>query len=212
MDTEIGVLVVIGLLGYLLGAFPTAFLVVKHFAHKSILEWGTGNVGTLNTLRATSSRLLMLLTFLGDAFKGVLAMALGYAITSATGDDVSVGAATGGIMAVVGDNYSVFLLFKGGKGIATSLPVLAYLAPLLMPIWLVVFFVTVLFTRLLVLGQILGTVAVPIVTYLLFPDYSIVPVSILAALVFIRHAPRIRNILNRTEPKLYYKVDKPVGP
>ena len=210
MDIEIGVLVVISLLGYLLGAFPTAFLVVKHFAHKSILEWGTGNVGTLNTLRATNSRLLTLLTFLGDALKGGLAMALGYAIANGARDDVSVGAATGGIMAVVGHNYSVFLLFKGGKGIATSLPVLAYLAPLLMPIWLVVFFVTVLSTRLLVLGQILGTVAVPIGAFLLFPDNAI-PVSILAALVFIRHAPRIRNILNRTEPKLYYKVDKAVG-
>ena len=210
MDTEIGVLVVIGLLGYLLGAFPTAFLVVKHFAHKSILEWGTGNVGTLNTLRATNSTLLTLLTFLGDALKGVLALALGYAISSAAGEDTGLGAATGGIMAVVGHNYSVFLLFKGGKGIATSLPVLTYLAPLLIPLWLVVFFATVLSTRLLVLGQILGTVAVPIGAFLLFPDDAI-PVSILAALVFIRHAPRIRNILNRTEPKLYYKVDKPVG-
>ena len=61
-------------------------------------------------------------------------------------------------------------------------------------------------TRLLVLGQILGTVATPVVGALLFPD-TIVPVSILSLLVFVRHAPRIRAILNRTEPKLYYKID-----
>ncbi len=105
-------------------------------------------------------------------------------------------------------NFPVFLKFQGGKGIATSLPVLFYLAPLLVVLWIGVFFLTVATTRILVLGQIMGTVAVPIAGYLLFP-YPIVPVSILALLVFVRHASRIRNIVKGTEPKLYYKVGKP---
>ena len=207
MEKEIGFLILIALVGYLVGSFPTGYVIVRRFARKNILEWGTGNVGTLNTLRATNSKLLTLATLSGDVLKGMLALLLGFAIARAGGVDTELGAATGGIMAVVGHNYAVFLKFQGGKGIATSLPVLLYLAPLLVVLWIGVFFLTVATTRLLVLGQILGTVAVPIVGYLLFPDL-IVPVSILALLVFVRHASRIRNIVKGTEPKLYYKVGK----
>ena len=207
MEKEIGFLALIALIGYLVGSFPTGYVIVRRFARKNILEWGTGNVGTLNTLRATNSKLLTLATLSGDVLKGIVALLLGIAIAGAGGVDTELGAATGGIMAVVGHNYTVFLKFQGGKGIATSLPVLFYLAPLLVVLWIGVFFLTVATTRLLVLGQILGTVAVPIVGYLLFPD-PIVPVSILALLVFVRHASRIRNIVKGTEPKLYYKVGK----
>ena len=207
MENEIGFLVLIALIGYLVGSFPTGYIIVRRFARKNILEWGTGNVGTLNTLRATNSKLLTLATLSGDVLKGMLALLVGFAFAKAGGVDTELGAATGGIMAVVGHNYTVFLKFQGGKGIATSLPVLFYLAPLLVVLWIGVFFLTVAATRLLVLGQILGTVAVPIVGYLLVPD-PIVPVSILALLVFIRHASRIRNIVKGTEPKLYYKVGK----
>ena len=205
MDNGILIIVAVGLLGYLIGSFPTAFLVVRRFTGRSILELGSGNIGTLNTLRATNSKLLTLLSFVGDVGKGVLAMALGYTITNVAGGDVSAGITTGGLMAVVGHNYSVFLVFKGGKGIATSLPLLLYLTPLLIPLWIAVFFLAVLCTRLLVLGQILGTVAVPIGAFFLFPE-KVIPISILAAVVFIRHTPRIRNIVNRTEPKMYYKI------
>ena len=208
MENEIGFLALIALIGYLVGSFPTGYIIVRRFARKNILEWGTGNVGTLNTLRATNSKLLTLATLSGDVLKGMLALLVGFVIAKAGGVDTELGAATGGIMAVLGHNYTVFLKFQGGKGIATSLPVLFYLAPLLVVLWIGVFFLTVAATRILVLGQILGTVAVPIVGYLLFPD-PIVPVSILALLVFIRHASRIRNIVKGTEPKLYYKVGKP---
>lgn len=207
MEKEIGFLALIALIGYLVGSFPTGYIIVRRFARKNILEWGTGNVGTLNTLRATNSKLLTLATLSGDVLKGIVALLLGFAIARAGGVETGLGAATGGIMAVLGHNYTVFLKFQGGKGIATSLPVLFYLAPLLVVLWIGVFFLTVATTRLLVLGQILGTVAVPIVGYLLFP-YPIVPVSILALLVFVRHASRIRNIVKGTEPKLYYKVGK----
>ena len=208
MEKEIGFLAIIALLAYLVGSFPTGYLIVRRFARKNILEWGTGNVGTLNPLRATNSKLLTLATLCGDVLKGIVALFLGIAISRAGGLETGLGAAVGGIMAVVGHNYTVFLKFQGGKGIATSLPVLLYFAPPLVVLWLAVFFVTVAVTRLLVLGQILGTVAVPIVGYLLLPD-PIVPVSILALLVFVRHASRIRNIVRGTEPKFYYKLSKP---
>ncbi len=210
MDAQLGVLAIVGLLGYLLGSIPTGYIVVKSLARKNIREWGTGNIGTLNTLRATNSKPLTLLTLAGDVLKGVLAMVVGLVMTSAAGHDTGIAIATGGILAVVGHNYSVFLRFQGGKGIATSLPVLLYLSPLMVALWIGVFLLTVAATRLLVLGQILGTVAVPIGAIIFFPE-SIIPIGILAALVFIRHAPRLRNIIKGTEPRLYYKIDNPSG-
>lgn len=208
MEKDIGTLVLIAVTGYLLGSFPTAYLLVKRFARKNILEWGTANVGSLNVYRATNSKTLTAANLAGDSLKGALAMVAGFYVARAAGLDPDVGAATGGILAVLGHNYTVFLRFRGGKGLATSFPVLIYLAPLLLILWIVTFFASVAATRLLVVGQILGTVAVPIGCYILFPDV-VVPVSILALVVFIKHAPRIPAIVNGTEPKLYYKIDSP---
>ena len=206
MEKDIGTLLLIAVAGYLLGSFPTAYLLVKRFARKNILEWGTANVGTLNVYRATNSKTLTVANLAGDFLKGALAMVVGFNVAKATGLEPDVGVATGGILAVLGHNYTVFLRFRGGKGLATSFPVLLYLAPLLVILWIVTFLASVAATRLLVVGQILGTVAMPIGCYILFPDV-VVPVSILSLVVFIRHAPRIPAIVNGTEPKLYYKID-----
>ena len=130
MDSETGAYIAIALAGYLLGSFPTAYLVVKYFGRKDILEHGTGNVGTMNTHRATDSWALTFLVLAGDMLKGAGALFLGIAVAKALDFDTQVG----GILAVVGHNYSVFLRFKGGKGIATSGPTLLYFAPALAPV------------------------------------------------------------------------------
>ena len=204
---DLGSFVAIGIAAYLIGSFPTAYLIVRRFAGKNILELGTGNVGTLNVLRATNSKLLMLANLVGDVLKGVLAMLVGYGVASAAGGDTGAGVATGGIISVVGHNYSVFLKFQGGKGIATALPVLFVLEPVLVAVWIGTFLLTAATTRILVLGQILGTVVVPIVGYVQFED-SALSVSVLAIIVFVRHASRIPSVLKGTEPKLYYKIDE----
>ncbi|MFQ5875347.1 MAG: glycerol-3-phosphate acyltransferase [Dehalococcoidia bacterium] len=204
-DASPYVLALIAVGAYLIGSFPTAYVVVKGFAHRNVMEYGTGNVGTLNTLRATNSKTLTIVVLLGDAGKGALALLLGYLVALAFDYDSQLPMRVAGIVSVVGHNYSIFLKLKGGKGLATSLPVLLYLEPALGGVWVGVFLLTVLFTRLMVLGQIMGTVAVPVVGLAFFRN-SIVPVVVLAAIVFVKHAPRIRNILNGTEPRMYYKV------
>ncbi|MEE9199427.1 MAG: glycerol-3-phosphate acyltransferase [Dehalococcoidia bacterium] len=204
-DASPYVLALIALGGYLMGSFPTAYVVVRQFAGKNVMDLGTGNVGTLNTLRATRSKSLAIGVLLGDIGKGGLAILLGYLVALALDYDVRTPMEVAGILAVVGHNYSPFLRFRGGKGLATSLPILLYMEPILVAVWLGVFFLMVLLTRLMVLGQIMGTVALPLVGVAAFRD-SIVPVAILAAIVFVKHAPRIRNILNGTEPRMYYKI------
>jgi glycerol-3-phosphate acyltransferase PlsY len=67
------------------------------------------------------------------------------------------------------------------------------------------FLVTVALTRLMVLGQMAAMVAVPIVSFFAFPQAAI-PSYFVCALVLLRHAPRIKNVLDGTEPKMYYKI------
>ena len=187
---------------YIIGSFPTAYLIVRRFAGRNIMELGSGNVGTLNVLRATGSKVLTAANLLGDVTKGVLAMLLGLGLAAALGRDPAGAMALGGIVAVVGHNYSAFLRLQGGKGIATALPVLFVFEPFLVAVWVATFLVTVAATRILVLGQILGTVVTPIVGYIWFArgadtwvnaDWfgftdATFEVAVLAIIVFVRHA------------------------
>ena len=204
-DPSSQALILVALGGYLIGSIPTALLVVRWFTGKDVRKHGSGNIGTLNTLRATNSKALTLIVLLGDVSKGVLALLLGYLVAEGFDYKSELIMEFGGIAAVVGHNYSAFLKLGGGKGLATALPVLLYLEPALVGVWLGTFFITVFLTRLLVLGQIMGTVVVPIVGLAAFDDRAIA-VGVIAAPIFIRHAPRIKNILNGTEPKMFYKV------
>ena len=65
MAADIGLWAAVAFAGYLFGSFPTAYLLVKHFAGKNILQWGSGNVGTMNVHRATNSKMLTLATLAG---------------------------------------------------------------------------------------------------------------------------------------------------
>ena len=204
---DFGIWVAVAVTSYLLGSFPTAYVLAKRFAGKNILDWGTGNVGTLNVHRATNSKILTLLTLAGDVLKATLAILVGVYLAKAVGLNQDTGASIGGIAAVAGHNYSIFLGFRGGKGITPAAALLVYLDPILAGPWILAFLATVAITRILVLGQIVATIAVPIVASFAFPEIA-VAIYFLAALVFIRHAPRIKNVLTGTEPKMYYKIQK----
>ena len=210
MIADVAIYIAIATIAYVLGAFPTAYVVVRRLTGANIIEQGTGNVGTMNTHRATGSKALTLLVLAGDTGKGAAALCAGYGLAQAGGSDVEIGPAVGGISAVVGHNYSVFLRLKGGKGLATSAPLLLWFAPLLAPIWIGAFFLVVGVTRLMVLGQIAATLLMPPLAHVLHPEGAWA-IDIAAALVFVRHAPRLRHVWRGTEPKLYYKARTPEG-
>ena len=195
----------IAITGYLLGAFPTAYVLVKVFAGRNVMDWGSGNVGTLNVHRATNSKKLTLAALLGDMFKSALAIGFGVFLSRTAGLSEQAAGSVAGIAAVAGHNYSVYLKFKGGKGLACAAILGLYLAPGIVGIWCLGYLVGVALTRILIVGQMVGTAALPVAAYFWFPD-ALVPSYFITALVLIRHIPRIRNVLNGTEPKMYYKI------
>jgi glycerol-3-phosphate acyltransferase PlsY len=124
---EILLLIAIAMSGYLLGSVSFAYILSTVALKRDIRKYGSGNAGTANMLRNFGWK-LGIPTFLGDTLKGVLACYIGQVI-GATFEHALLGACVGAVFAVIGHTYPVFLKFKGGKGIATTLGIILFLYP-----------------------------------------------------------------------------------
>lgn len=188
----------VALLGaYLLGAVPVGFLVARAFGVGDIRTRGSGNIGATNVLR-TLGRLPAILTLAGDILKGYLAVAL----PSALGADGSATAAAA-VLAVAGNCWSVFLGFRGGKGVATGLGALLRLAPTAtLPAALVWIVITATF-RYVSLASVMAAVCVPLGTLLLrAPSPRVGAAAVVAAIIIARHRDNIARLVAGTERRL----------
>jgi acyl phosphate:glycerol-3-phosphate acyltransferase len=120
-----------GVLGYIMGSFPTAYVVVRLFRQIDIRRAGSGNVGTLNSMEVTGSVLLGGLVLVIDMLKGAGAVLLAHMVA---GNDFSALAAGAG-GAVLGHNFPIWLKGEGGRGLATSAGALAILGWVVVPAW-----------------------------------------------------------------------------
>ncbi len=120
MSLEFGLLIVSG---YLLGSVPTGYLLVKWFHGIDIRQHGTGKIGASNVMRVASKRLAIFVTIL-DIGKGALAVWIAQLLDLNAAEQITVG-----VFAIVGHNWSVFLGFKGGRGIFTTLGVITMMSP-----------------------------------------------------------------------------------
>jgi len=192
-------------ISYLLGSVPFGYIVVKIFTGKNILEHGTGNVGTMNTHRTTNNKFLTLLVLCGDLLKGYLAYLIALYIGIWSSSLIILCLSIAGFALILGHNYSIFLKFKGGKGLAAGAGFLLGINPILVLAWVTAFLIVVLISKYMVLGQMIASLIVPIVAY--FIDYSVFLITIpLCILVVIKHAPRMKKVIDGTEPKMYYKI------
>lgn len=134
-------LVVAGVLGYLLGSIPTAYLLVRWKSHVDIRETGSGNVGTLNSYQVTRSVAVGGVVLVLDLLKGMLAVWMGARL----GEGFVV-PAVAGCAVVIGHNYPAWLRFQGGRGLAPGAGVMLLLAWPLVALWLafwgIVYFLT----------------------------------------------------------------------
>jgi glycerol-3-phosphate acyltransferase PlsY len=120
-----------GLLGYLLGSVPFAFIVVRWKSRMDIRLAGSGNVGTLNSYQVTGSKIVGILVLLFDFLKGYLSVVA----ASALFDGGFAAMTAAGVGSVLGHNFPVWLRFKGGRGLATAAGVFMYLCPPAVAVW-----------------------------------------------------------------------------
>ncbi|MGE5405513.1 MAG: glycerol-3-phosphate 1-O-acyltransferase PlsY [Candidatus Saccharibacteria bacterium] len=182
---------------YLLGSIPFSYLVPKLFSNLDIRKYGSGNVGATNVLR-TIGWPAALMAVTGDVLKGVIAAWLAVYL----GGGIYILLCP--LVAVLGHCYTVFLDFKGGKGVATSAGVLAVLAPKLLLVLFLVFVLVIVLTRFVSLGSILAATAAPFLTVYLYPTelYLVFLIIILAFMIIYKHKANIDRLRKGTEPKI----------
>lgn len=202
-----------GIVGYLLGSIPTGYLVGKARGI-DLRTVGSGNIGATNVFR-TLGKGLGILVLVIDGLKGYAAcawvpdMVFGYLTQKGGQPDTrfyDVLRIAGGLSAVLGHNYTCWLKFKGGKGIATSAGMLAALVPLafviVLGIWIVMFAVT----RYVSVASIAGAVALPFAAYLTKNSATIVLVTaFMSVLAVYKHRSNIQRLLNGTESRFVRK-------
>ena len=192
----------IGIAGaFVLGSVPTGLWLGLGLRGIDIREHGSQNIGATNTLRVLGKG-LGAVALLGDMLKGLLPVLAAQAYTAAPGLPVACG-----IAAILGHTFSIFLRFRGGKGVATSTGVFLGLAPIATGIAFVVFMATLAVTRMVSAGSLAAALALSVAVALLPAPWPVRCVVWTAAvLVFIRHRANIQRILNGTESRIGRKT------
>ena len=184
------------LLAYLFGSIPAGVLVARTYG-VDIRKVGSGNIGATNVLRALGWGPALVVAFF-DVFKGGIAVLVARAFGLS---DWMLGGVA--LMAVLGHNYSVFLRFRGGKGVATSYGTLLFLDPALalwtFPIGLSV----ILLTRYVSAGSMTGGVAAFVLSLALGrPLWEVATVFLMALLIFWTHRENLKRLQEGTERRL----------
>lgn len=193
-------LVGLALAGYLIGTIPFGYLAGR-LKGIDVRQFGSGVTGGTNVLR-TLGPIPAGLTVLADLLKGVSAVALGGEVAGPWG------AAVGGIAAMVGHSWPVYLGFKGGKSVATGFGTVLFLFPVVASAAVASFALIVAMTRFVSLGSLVGTAVVwSAVTFGSYPVALKVLVAGAALIIYIRHAANIKRLLAGKESKFGQRVN-----
>lgn len=206
--------IILGIIvSYLIGSIPTAYVFGRLIKGIDIRKFGSGNVGATNAMRVLG-RLPGISVLILDVLKGVIPTVFLADFTILKYPNISpeLLRIIFGFCCISGHNWTIFLRFKGGKGVATSLGVLLGLAVkiegvkwiLLLAIlsWLVTFFVS----RIISLSSLIAAVSLPLFTALLKQSRILLIFSLIIAVVAIlRHKSNLKRILRREEPRFSFK-------
>jgi glycerol-3-phosphate acyltransferase PlsY len=192
-------------LSYLLGSIPTAYIFGKLSKGIDIREHGSGNVGATNVFRVLG-KVPGIVCLLLDVLKGVLAVVI---VPRFLGLEGVLEHAVFGFFAVIGHNWTIFLKFKGGKGVATSLGILIGLTIEFPPIcivllftllvWVICFFITAIIST----SSIIAGFALPLLMVITDQSFEMVCLGIIfCVFITVRHRPNIKRILAGQEPQV----------
>jgi acyl phosphate:glycerol-3-phosphate acyltransferase len=191
---------------YLLGSIPFGFLVAKTKG-VDIRSVGSGNIGATNAMRVLGKPAGIFVLLL-DALKGYAAVAwLTLAVLkifNAANADTETLHIIAGIFAVLGHNYTCWLKFKGGKGIATTAGVYLALAPWALLIALVIFILAVALTKYVSVGAIAAAIALPVIVWVMMPHNLFLGIvtTALGVMAIYKHKSNIKRLMAGTENRL----------
>jgi len=206
----IWIYIIVAVAAYLLGSIPTGFLVAKAKVI-DIRKIGSGNIGATNAMRVLGKP-AGIFVLLMDAAKGFFAVGIGYFISKsfgATVEQIETARVLAGIFAVLGHNYTCWLKFKGGKGIATTAGVYLALAPTALGIALVIFILALLLTKYVSVASMSAAIALPGAVWILQPHNLFLGIvtTALGVLAIYKHKSNIQRLMAGTENRLGKKVE-----
>ena len=192
---------------YLLGSVPSGYLIGKAFKGIDIRNFGSGNIGFTNVLRAIGT-FPALIVLIIDITKGIIAVYLGFFFAQLMGIDCQVMGGIGGLASIVGHNWPIFLKFKGGKGVAVTAGVFLALTPIPFLLSLLVMVGIIALTRYVSLGSIVAAGSLPFFVFWLGNNARLYFFfSIIAALfILFKHRNNIQRLLRSKESKIGEKV------
>jgi glycerol-3-phosphate acyltransferase PlsY len=195
IQTSTAVLLVWAIAGYLLGSIPFGMVVARFMGLGNLREIGSGNIGATNVLR-TGNKKAAALTLLFDAGKGAVIVLLARKFATEDAAQIS------GLAAILGHCFPVWLKFKGGKGVATYFGLMIALSPVVGlaagAIWLVVAAIS----RYSSLAALMAAGWAPIVVAFITDGQIFALASVLAVLIYVRHAANIGRLRRGEESKI----------
>jgi len=195
------------LAAYLIAGIPFGYLLAKQFAGVDIKEAGSGNIGATNVLRVIKeqdpklAKKLGAITLFLDAFKGVAILLI--AMMLGASDSVLW---TIAVLAVIGHCFSAFLMFEGGKGVATGFGVLAVMMPMAALAAIAVWGIASKGLKISSLSSLIALAAFIIASYLIYPDvpgiHSHSPIWVISIIIFYKHIPNIVRLIKKEESQV----------
>ncbi|MEA3492415.1 MAG: glycerol-3-phosphate 1-O-acyltransferase PlsY [Campylobacterota bacterium] len=199
--------IILYLAAYLVAGIPFGYLLAKQFAGVDIKQEGSGNIGATNVLRVIKerdpklARKLGAITLFLDAFKGVFILLI--AMTLGVSDSTLW---TIAVLAVIGHCFSIFLIFEGGKGVATGFGVLAVMMPMAAAVAIVIWGVASKGLKISSLSSLVALVGFIIASYVIYPDVPEIgshsPIWVISIIIFYKHIPNIVRLFNREEGRV----------
>lgn len=197
------------LCGYGFGCISTGYIVGK-MNHVDIRDYGSGNIGTTNTLR-TLGKKAGAITYLGDVAKAMIPMLIARFVIFKGESYAELLGLYVGLGVAIGHNFPFWLHFKGGKGIAVTSGVMAAHDPLAIPLYIVAFVISVAVTKYVSVGSLVIVTIFPIWIAVVDHGQAYFLHTLIVSLVFMglayfRHKQNLLRIKNGTENRIGQKV------
>ncbi|WP_250672723.1 glycerol-3-phosphate 1-O-acyltransferase PlsY [Paraclostridium ghonii] len=192
---------IIILIAYFIGSISTSYIIAKKMMGVDIRTQGSGNAGSTNVLR-TLGKKAGIMTFVGDLLKGVIAVLIAKLIATIAHIDMINASYVAVVFVVIGHNWPIFIGFRGGKGVATSLGAMIAVNPIIALSCFAFFILIVYATKYVSLGSVVGISTSPIIMLFIGNYKGLVVTLFLSALAIFKHRENIKRLLNGTERKL----------
>ncbi|MEM6780887.1 MAG: glycerol-3-phosphate 1-O-acyltransferase PlsY [Pseudomonadota bacterium] len=204
------------LFAYLLGSIPFGLILSKFFAKTDITKVGSGNIGATNVLR-TGNKTLAFLTLVLDGAKGAVALFLlneywhGFLLSTYENSANAPSALLliYGFAAIIGHCCPVWLKFKGGKGVATTLGTLLAAVPLAGVAACLTWLVTALIFKISSLSALVAMIVAPLVVFYVQGVFAGIICVLISTVVFWKHRENIQRLIKSEEPKISFKKKEP---